>query len=154
MDNLQPLQINNTIKKNIIGNNHRKVLRVRSRKYGIENTTLIWHQATSIVVVRQKLLHVQLFVKPFISKSLIGKAASQVVSGGNELVSSEVLEFVGFVGFFCFVFCCCYYSIQHLGLSSFPQMISQVSAWPLVLHREHILASPIGPKLSNCLSFK
>lgn len=33
-------------------------------------------------------------------KSLIRKAASQVVSAGNELVSSEVLEFVGIVVFF------------------------------------------------------
>lgn len=57
-----------------------------------------------------KLQRVQLLLKPFISKGLIRKAASQVVSVGNELVSSEVLEFVGFVAF-------CYYSIQHLGLS-------------------------------------
>lgn len=49
-----------------------------------------------------------------ISKSLIRKAVSQVVSVGNELVISEVLEFVGFVVFFR------YYSIQHLGRSSPP----------------------------------
>lgn len=148
MDNLQPLQINNTI-KNIIGNNHRKVLRVRRGKYGIWKHDLDLTPSQIIVVARQKLLHVQLFVKPFISKSLIGKAASQVVSGGNELVSSEVLEFVGFL-FFCFVFL---FNSAPWSLL-FPQMISQVSAWPLVLHQEHILASPIGPKLSNCLSFK
>lgn len=65
------------------------------------------------MVARQKLQRVQLFLKPFISESLIRKAVSQVVSAGNELVSSEVSEFVGFVVI-------CYYSIQHLGRSSPP----------------------------------
>ena len=72
------------------------------------------------MVASHKLQRVQLFLKPFISKSLIRKAVSQVVSAGNELVSSEVLEFVGFVVFFC------YYSIQHLGRSSPPTDFSSL----------------------------
>lgn len=51
----------------------------------------------------RKTQRVQLFVEPVISKSLIRKAASQVVSAGNELVSSEVLEFVGIVVFFVII---------------------------------------------------
>lgn len=53
--------------------------------------------------MRPKPQHVQLFSKPFISKSLIRKAAGQVVSAGNELVSSQGLDFVGFDGVFFFV---------------------------------------------------
>ena len=44
-------------------------------------------------------------------RNLIRKAVSLLVSAGNELVSSEVSEFVGFVVFR-------YYSIQHLDSSS------------------------------------
>lgn len=82
-------------------------------------------------------------------KSLIRKAASQVVSAGNELVSSEVLEFVGIVVFFI------------IQLSTSVALLSPPPDWflrsllsPLAFHQEHILASPIGPELSNCLSFK
>lgn len=123
-DKPQPLQLNNW-NKNILGllsdNHYRKswVWDGVVLKYWVENMTLIWHQATSIVAARQKSQRVQLFLKPFISKSLIRKAVSQVVSAGNELVSSEVLDFVGFVVF-------CYYSIQHLGLSSPPNDFSSL----------------------------
>lgn len=57
-------------------------------------------------------------------KSLIRKAASQVVSAGNELVSSEVLEFVGIVVFFIIQLS------TSVALLSPPRLISQVSAQP------------------------
>lgn len=58
-------------------------------------------------------------------KSLIRKAASQVVSAGNELVSSEVLEFVGIV-----VFLLLFNSVPRSLFSPPPRLISQVSAQP------------------------
>lgn len=66
----------------------------------------------------------QLFVEPVISKSLIRKAASQVVSAGNELVSSEVLEFVGIVVFFVII------QLSTSVALLPPRLISQVSAQP------------------------
>lgn len=85
-------------------------------------------------------------VEAFNSKSLIRKAVSQVVSGGNELVSAEPLEFVGFVVFVIIQF--------STSVALLPRLISQVCCWLLVLHQEHILASPTGREVSNCLSFK
>lgn len=63
------------------------------------------------MVVREILQRVQLFLKPFISERPTRKAVSMAVPAGNELVSSEVFEFVGFV-------VSSYYSIQHLGHTS------------------------------------
>lgn len=77
-------------------------------------------------------------------KSSIRKAARRVIF--NELVTSEVQDFVGLVSF-------SYFSFQHSGDFS-PKMISQVSALTHVLHLEHILASPTGPMLSKYHAFQ
>lgn len=49
------------------------------------------------MVAGLKLQSVLLLLKTFNSKTLIRKALSKVVSGGNELVSFEAVGFVGFV---------------------------------------------------------